>query len=331
MPGRRAVLLVLGAALGALFLYLAVRRLDWVAFTAEMSRAHIGPIALGVACLFTYYGVKAERWKHLIAPFARARGRALQPAVLAGLAGNYVFPHFGEIARAVLAGRQLDVPPSALLGSIAIERFFDFLALLVIVLVVLLPLGGIDGEIRAASFAVAGLCAVLLAGVVLFVFRTEACIGLARRTLAPFSSRLAAMAAYHLRQARVGLGAIGAIGAPALFAKIFCWSVVLWIAILGCVVFSLRAVEAPVTVAGAVSVLLLNVIGLTLPAAPGHVGTVQLAFIAGLAPFGVAQEEAFAASVIYNVLMVVPTMVLGLPGLRRAGAELRARLLPDAG
>ena len=328
MPGRRAVLLVLGAALGALFLYLAVRRLDWVAFAAEMSRAHVGQIALGVTCLFTYYGVKAERWKHLIAPFARAGGRALQPAVLAGLAGNYVFPHFGEIARAVLAGRQLDVPPSALLGSIAIERFFDFLALLVIVLVVLLPLGGIDGEIRAASFAVAGLCAILLAGVALFVFRTEACIGLARRMLAPFSSRLAAMSAYHLRQARVGLGAIGA---PALVAKIFCWSVVLWITILGCVVFSLRAVEAPVTVAGAVSVLLLNVIGLTLPAAPGHVGTVQLAFIAGLAPFGVAREEAFAASVIYNVLMVVPTMVLGLPGLRRAGAELRARLLPDRG
>jgi glycosyltransferase 2 family protein len=327
MPARRAVLLVLGAAVGTLFLYLAVRRLDWAAFTAEIGRAHAGQIALGMVCLFTYYGVKAERWKHLVAPFARASGRALQPAVLAGLAGNYVFPHFGEIARAVLAGRQLDVPPSAFLGSIAIERFFDFLALLVIVLVVLLPLGGFDDEIRAASVAVAALCAVLLAGVVLFLFRTEACIGLARRMLAPFSARLAAMATYHLGQARVGLGAIAA---PRLLTRIFGWSVLQWIAILGCVVFSLRAVDAPVTVAGAVSVLLLNVIGLTLPAAPGHVGTVQLAFIAGLAPFGVAHEEAFAASVIYNVLVVVPTVILGYPGLRRAGAELRARLLPDA-
>jgi glycosyltransferase 2 family protein len=328
MPGRRALLLVLGAALGALFLYLAVRSLDWAGFAAEIGRAHLGQVALGIVCLFTYYGVKAERWKHLISPFATANGRVLQPAVLAGLAGNYVFPHFGEIARAVLAGRQLAVAPSAFLGSIAIERFFDFLALLVIVLVVLLPLGGFHDEIRAASFAVAALCAVLLAGVVLFVFRTEACIGLARRMLAPFSARLAAMTAYHLRQARVGLGAIGA---PTLLAKIFCWSVVQWITVLGCIVFSLRAVEAPVTIAGAVSVLLLNVIGLTLPAAPGHVGTVQIAFIAGLAPFDVAHEEAFAASVIYNVLMVVPTVILGFPGLRRAGAELQARLLPDPG
>jgi len=93
--------------------------------------------------------------------------------------------------------------------------------------------------------------------------------------------------------------------------------------------FSLRAVDVSVTLAGAVSVLLLNVIGLTLPAAPGHVGTIQLAFLVGLAPFGVPKEEAFAASVIYNFLMFVPTMVLGFPGLRRAGEVLRERLGPD--
>ena len=63
-----------------------------------------------------------------------------------------------------------------------------------------------------------------------------------------------------------------------------------------------------------------------MPAAPGHVGTVQLAFIAGLAPFGVGQAEALAASVIYNVLIVVPTVLLGLPGLRRAGSALREQL-----
>lgn len=323
MPGRRALFLLLGAALGALFLFLAVRSVDWAAFAAEIRRAQVGQIALGVVCLFTYYGVKAERWKHLISPFARASGRALQPAVLAGLAGNYVFPHFGEFPRAVLAGRLLDVPPSAFLDSIAVERFFDFLALLVIVLLVLLPLGGIDDEIRSASFAVAGLCAILLGGVLLFMWRSEAFLAFAQRVLSPLSRRFTNRVNHHLRHSLVG---VGAIRTPRLLARIFGWSILLWIAILGCIVFSLRAVDAPVSIAGAVAVLLLNVIGLTLPAAPGHVGTIQLAFIAGLAPFGVEAEEAFAASVIYNVLMVVPTMVLGLPGLRRAGIELRERL-----
>jgi uncharacterized protein (TIRG00374 family) len=323
MASRRALLLILGAALGAVFLYLACRSLDWSAFAAALSRAHPAQIALGGACLLVYYAVKALRWRYLVEPFAKTSARALQPAVLAGLAGNYVLPHFGEIARAVLAARLLRVPPGALLGSIAIERFFDFLSLLAIVLVVLLPLGGVDDDIRAASIAAAALSAALLAGVVLFVLRAEACIRLARRALAPASKKLAGKAAHHLRQARVGLGAIGA---PRLLAPIFGLSLLQWLAILGCVTFSLWSVDVPVTVAGAASVLLLNVIGLTLPAAPGHVGTVQLAFIVGLAPFGVPQEGALAASIVYNFLMVVPTVVLGFPGLRRAGEELRERL-----
>ena len=207
MPSRTALLLGLGTALGVVFLVLAIWSLDWAAFAEEIRRAHFGQIALVLVCLFCYYGIKAERWKHLVSPFASASGRELQPAVVAGLAGNYVFPHFGEIARAVLAGRKLGTPTSALLGSIAIERFFDFLALLGIVLAILVPLGGVDDEIRMASFAAAAICAVLLACVMLFVFRTEACIGVARRMTAVFSGKFASLVARQLHHVRTGLGA----------------------------------------------------------------------------------------------------------------------------
>lgn len=326
MPGRRALILFLGAALGALFLYFAVRRLDWHAFYDTLAHAHTGQIALGLGCLFAYFAAKALRWRFLVEPFAKARTRELLPAVVAGLAGNYVFPHVGEFARAVLAGRRLGTPPGALLGSIAIERFFDFLTLLVIVLVVMLPLGRMDEDIRSASLFVAVLCAAILASVVLFVFQTETSLAITRRLLAPFSRKLAERAIYHLGQARVGLGAIAT---PRLLVPIFALSLLQWLVFLGCVAFSMRAVDVSVTLASAVSVLLLNVIGLTLPAAPGHVGTVQIAFIVALAPFGVTQEHAFAASVVYNFLIVVPTVILGFPGLRQAGALLGERIQPD--
>jgi uncharacterized membrane protein YbhN (UPF0104 family) len=195
----------------------------------------------------------------------------------------------------------------------------------VIVLVALVPLGAMVPDIRAASLFAAALCAGLLAAVLVFVLRTEACLAFGRRVLRPLSPRLAGAAEHHLRQARTGLGAIAT---PHLAVPAFGFSVLQWLLVLGCVACSLRAVGVPVTVASAVSVLLLNVIGLTLPAAPGHVGTIQLAFLAGLAPFGVEQEQAFAASVVYNFLMVVPTVVLGFPGLRQAGAALRDRVLP---
>ncbi len=322
MPNVRTLLFLLGGTIGALFLLLAARSVDWADFARLIRGAHPAQLVFAAICLLCYYGVKAERWKHLMTPFARATGRELQPVVVAGLAGNYLLPHFGEIARAILAGRKFGAPPSAFMGPIAIERFFDFLALLAIVVVVLVPLGGIDRDIRAASFAAAAFCAILLAGVVLFLLRTEACIGLASRMLAPISRKLAKFVAYHLRHGRTGLGSIGA---PWLLVKIFSWSVLMWLTVLGCIEFSLRTVGAPAAFAGAVSVLLLSVVGLALPAAPGHIGTLQLAFTVGLAPFGVPLETAFAASVVYNVLMVVPTVLLGLPGLRRAGTALHER------
>ena len=83
---------------------------------------------------------------------------------------------------------------------------------------------------------------------------------------------------------------------------------------------------ARTSIIAAVSVVLLNVIGLALPAAPGQIGTVQLAFTVSLAPFGVARADAFAASVVYSFLMIATGFAFGLPSLRRAGMELR-RLL----
>ncbi len=114
MPGRRTIL-ILGALLGSLFLYLAVRKVDWPTLIATLSHAHPGYVGLGLLSMLAFFGVKAWRWRYLIHPFAQATTRELLPPVLAGLAGNYVFPHVGEVARAVLASQRVKAPVSALL------------------------------------------------------------------------------------------------------------------------------------------------------------------------------------------------------------------------
>jgi len=323
MSGRR-VILILGALLGSLFLYLAVRKVDWTTVSATLADAHPGYVVMGLLSILAFFGVKAWRWRYLISPFAQASTQELLPPVLAGLAGNYLFPHVGEIARAVLVSQRVNAPVSALLASVAIERLFDFFVILLIVLAVLEPVGRMSAEIQTASYVVGALCAGILAAVVVFLFRTEACLRFAEWLLSRVPERLSAGVLTQLRAASTGLGAIAR---PRLLVPIFLLSILQWMLIAAAMACSLKAVDAPVPLAGAVSVLLWNVIGLTLPAAPAHVGTVQLAFILGLSPFGVSRADAFAGSVIYNCLAVVPSLVFGLSGLRRAGLELRARLM----
>jgi uncharacterized protein (TIRG00374 family) len=320
---RRQTFLFLGALFGAAFLFLALRNADWPVLLATLGQAQAGYIGLGLVSMLAYYWLKALRWRFLIQPFARASAAQLLPSVVAGLAGNYLLPHAGEIARAILAGRLVNAPASALLGSIAIERIFDFVAILVVVLAVLVPLGSLSHDIAVACYFVAALSAVMLAAVALFLLRTEACLRGMGLLLAFTPERLARRVLSALRAAGAGLAAIAT---PRLFLPVLLLSAAQWLVIAATIAFSLLAVRAPLTLPGAVSTLLLNVIGLTLPAAPGHVGTIQLSFSVGLAPFGVPHDAALAASFVYNALMVLPTLVLGLPGLKRAGIELRSRL-----
>ncbi|MCI0436834.1 MAG: flippase-like domain-containing protein, partial [Gemmatimonadetes bacterium] len=243
----------------------------------------------------------------------------LLPAVLAGNAGNLLVPHAGEIARAIVANRRLQVPTSALLATVAVERFFDFLALLLIALAALVPVGRMSPNLLAASYVLGALLALILVAAVTLVVRTENCLGFVAWMLTParpgFREKF-------LRQLRAGTAGLSSIGRPELFLAIFLLSLLHWSIVTACIALSIVAAGIPISLAAAVSVLVLSVVGLTLPAAPGHVGTIQLAFTVALGQFGVAHADAFAAAVIYNFFVATTGLALGLPGLRAVGTEL---------
>jgi len=263
------------------------------------------------------------RWRYLILPLAPATTADLLPAVYAGNAGNLIFPHAGEIARAIVANRRLNVPTSALLASVAVERVFDFLTLLLIALVVLIPVGRMSQDMLLATYVIGALAIVILSVAVAFIIWTEGCLRFVQWLLTPFGARAREGI---LRQVRAGTAGLNSIARPELFLPILLLSLLQWLMIIACVAFSVAAVDVSVTIASATSVLVLNVIGLTLPAAPGHVGTVQLSFTVALAPFGVAHADAFAASVVYTFCMIATAIAFGLPSIHKAGMKVR-RLL----
>lgn len=91
----------------------------------------------------------------------------------------------------------------------------------------------------------------------------------------------------------------------------------------GCIGASCAALGLDVPFAAAASVLGLTIIGMSLPSGPGYVGSIQLAFTLGLAPFHVAAGPAIAASVFYHVLVCGSLILAGLVVLYRLGGTLR--------
>ena len=315
---------VIGIVLGLVFLGAAALLLDWHEVWKVLSDARWTWVLTALAVVPAYIYVKALRWRVLMTPVAATTSRRLLPAVWAGNAGNYLAPHFGELVRVMVAGEQIGANRSALLATIGVERFFDFTALGILAAVILLPGGdALSPALAAAMGAMAVLAVVLLAVVMAFLAWPEPLLGLATRVTQWLSPRVHK---FLMRALRNGMAGLSTMRKPALVMSAGMLSLAQWVLIGVCVAASMKAVALPVWIAPVAAVVLLNVAGLVLPAAPGHVGTIQLAFIVGLQGFGIGREPSFAASLVFNAAMVVPVMLIGFPILSRAGVQLGAYL-----
>jgi hypothetical protein len=304
---------MVGVLLGALLLILVGRGIEWAAVADALRQASVPDLLLGLASILAFMVTKALRWRHLVSPFAGATTWQLLPAVFAGTAGNSLVPHAGELVRVVVARRRVAAETSTLMGTIAVERMLDFIALLVIAMVVLVPLGAMTESVQAASWVLAALGGGILAAALLVTFRTESVVIWLEGRLARLSPALRDRV---LREVRLGAEGLGSLRQPRLLAVVLALSIAQWLLVAATIFFSLRAVGLVAELVAVTSVLLMSVVGVTLPTAPGYVGTLQAAFVLGLAPFGVGAANAVAASVVYNFLVIVPVWLVAMPHLQ---------------
>ena len=106
-------------------------------------------------------------------------------------------------------------------------------------------------------------------------------------------------------------------------------SIVQW-GFMGLTVYlSLVAIGLDLRLSPAFVVLAATTFGITLPAAPGFLGTVQAAYVLALIPYGVSRADAFAASAVFHVPTYLTVTLLGLWLLKGAGYHV-AEISRDA-
>ena len=104
----------------------------------------------------------------------------------------------------------------------------------------------------------------------------------------------------------------------------FAWSLYLWMAIAALYVFAFLAFHLAVPlVIGAVVLTAVVAIAVSVPSAPGYIGSFQLGSVLGLAIFGVAESEALACSIIVHLTQFVAVIGAGLYSLWKENVSLR--------
>jgi glycosyltransferase 2 family protein len=315
----------LGLLISALFLWLALRGLKLEEVWQDVREANYWWLVPSVATYFIAVWARTWRWDYMLRPLKPIPLRRLWPVVVIGYMGNNVYPlRAGELLRSYVLRRREDVPMSASLATVVVERVFDGLVMLIFVFAAL-PLAPLPSEtlritVILASLAFFGALVIFFALAAVPQRALQLVAWLTGRLLpARFGPRLLALAGRFLD----GLASLRTFRNVMM---IFLSSVVIWL--LETVKYWFIMQAFPFDVSFFALMLMNGVVNLatTLPSAPGHVGTFDAPGIAVLVLYGVEHATATAYTLILHAALWFPVTLLGAVYMVREGlrwADLR--------
>jgi glycosyltransferase 2 family protein len=291
------------------FLILFARTIDWHAAWNSMRHASLPLLAAAIGVNILSVLIKGVRWWLFLRPIGI---RSLSLAVRATVAGaglnNVLVASGGDAARVVFVSRLSGVPSSTVLASMALEKLFDpigFVMLLVFGVVAFqLPTQFERWKVPAEILLV-----VLVFLLAFFVYATRHIKPehVPERRAKPRTAWGKFRAYFVSFGQTAGRLATGPRFLAAMLLSLAAWACQLWT-----FQFAAAAAHVSMPLAGSLACLLGTNIGLIIRATPGNVGFFQFvyAFMAG--QFGVSREDAIAVSLLIQTLQILPMTLIGI-------------------
>lgn len=304
--GRIARWILTGAIV--VFLVIFARTIDWVAALSSIVNASPWLLVAALVVNFVSMAIKGIRWWLFLRP---AGSPSLGLATRATLAGsglnNILVANGGDAARVVFVSRAAGLPSSTVLATVALERLFDPVGF-VILLVVGAQVYALPPPLARWAVPSQIALAAILALLMWFVYSSRESVTLTHRTtshLGGFGARVKAYLAAFAGSTRFltnGRRFAGALGI----------SMLAWIGQV--VLFQLAAAAAHVDIpaAGSLVALLATNLGLLVRATPGNVGVFQVAYALAVMHFGVSRNDAIAVSLLIQTLQIAPVTLVGI-------------------
>jgi uncharacterized protein (TIRG00374 family) len=301
--------LLIGSILSGLFLYLALRNVQWAALLQAIQRTQLLPLIPSALFIMLGHYARAYRWKFMMRPVKAIGTNRLFVATVIGLMANNVLPaRLGEVVRAHILGRKEKISRAASFAAIVYERIVDIFALLFLLWIMLLRLSGPEW-LRASGIWLLLLNALLFVAILIVVRHRDGFLSLIMRLMAPLKSSLRARI---LETATSFINGLAAAGKASMLLPIVLTSVLVWgLAIVG-TYFCIEAIGLDVPFAASLSLVVIVSMGTMIPSAPAYIGTMQYACIISLALYQVEKSDALAFSLLFHVVNFLPVTVTGL-------------------
>ena len=306
----------LGLVIGAFFLYLAMRKLDYAALWGTFSLIRWPMIVVSVFVYYLTYLIRTIRWRYLAMPIKRMRLRSIFSATAIGFGANNMFPaRLGEIIRCIVLGRMERVRASAVLATVVVERLFDMLAVLVMLglVLVVVPFPGEYQEFQRGLRATGVMSLGGVAGV--FVFLVF--LGRESRWAKTLLSWMIRPVPVRWRERAESMALSFAGGLAVLFRRDLFFPVIVttvlhWLTVVGLYYAVFLAFGFVLPVFAAVFLTVLLAFAVAIPSTPGYIGPFHAAARYALVFFGLPAEEAVSVGIVMHAVNFLPAIAGGL-------------------
>jgi uncharacterized protein (TIRG00374 family) len=308
---RRRWLIVVSFAISAVFLYLALRGVEWSRVGQIFATARIQILLASLLLTPISPLLRAARWRVLL----NAQGRISLGTVFwansAGYLGNTFLPgRAGELIRSVMISARSKLSTPYVFTTALTERAFDLVFLIIAGSIALttIPYKPVWLASAAGTLAVSGIVAAAGLAVVPKTQRLAAWI-LGRLPIgAGLRDRLLGIA----DQVRLG---VDALHQPARLFQFLILTVTIWT--MDVLLAMLIAFVLHFALSFAQALLLITALGLSsaIPSSPGYVGVFQFVAVTVLGPFGFSKNDALAYILMWQALIYLVTTVLGVLAL----------------
>jgi uncharacterized protein (TIRG00374 family) len=308
--------IIAGALIGAIFIWLAFRGTDFSTLGSSFRSADYRYLVPAVLLSVMVQLVRSYRWGVILEPLKKIDQWSLLSATSVGFMAISLLPvRMGEFVRPYLISKKSDIRLGASLATIVVERVFDMLTLMIMLLLVILSsrskLIELPPWISEASYIILLITIPMLLLLVFAAVKRDVAaqgidflIKLLPHALAGRLSRL-------VHSFLDGLQILPDWRKTAYLALL---SLVTWffIGLINYALFKSFTSMSHLTLPAAYTVLLITALGITLPTAPGFVGNYHYFCVLGLALFGIAKADALTYAILLHGLQFLVIIVLGL-------------------
>jgi hypothetical protein len=274
------------------------------------------------------FPLRARRWRTILDPVAPKLpfGPLWRATAIGMMVNNTVPARAGELARAYVLSREVPaVPFSTALASLVVDRVFDAIVVLLLLIVAIFapgfPSGAMIRGVPVAHFAFlfAGVAAAALIGLYALVFFPTTLIRIFEMVARRVSPAIEARGRDALKRFAEGLSVLRA---PAHFIAVFWWTLLHWLLQPLAFYLGFKAVGIEVPLSAALFVQGVIVVGVSVPSSPGYWGLFETAALASLPLYGVSQSAAVTWAIAFHIVSFIPITLIGAYYFARLGLTM---------